>query len=104
MTLPVQYEELEASPYIFYTGATTNQQIIPALDYLKQEGVRSLFLVGYDYVFPRTANKEIKAYASANGMEIKGERIRAVRLHRFLDNAQQGEICRGGRGVQHSER
>jgi urea transport system substrate-binding protein len=70
---PVQYEGLEASPNIFYTGATTNQQIVPALDYLKQKGVKSLFLVGSDYVFPRTANKEIKAYASANGMEIKGE-------------------------------
>ena len=31
---PVQYEGLEASPNIFYTGATTNQQIIPAMDYL----------------------------------------------------------------------
>ncbi|MGH3670506.1 MAG: transporter substrate-binding protein, partial [Pseudonocardiaceae bacterium] len=56
---PVQYEGLEASPNIFYTGATTNQQIVPALDYLKQQGVKSLFLVGSDYVFPRTANKEI---------------------------------------------
>ncbi|HEX6402452.1 MAG TPA: urea ABC transporter substrate-binding protein [Pseudonocardiaceae bacterium] len=70
---PVQYEGLEASPNIFYTGATTNQQIVPALDYLKQKGVKSLFLVGSDYVFPRTANKEIKAYANANGIEIKGE-------------------------------
>jgi urea transport system substrate-binding protein len=32
-----------------------------------------VFLVGSDYVFPRTANKEIKAYAKANGMEITGE-------------------------------
>lgn len=70
---PVQYEGLEASPNIFYTGATTNQQIIPALDYLKEKGVKSLFLVGSDYVFPRTANKEIIAYAAANGIEIKGE-------------------------------
>ncbi|HYZ09792.1 MAG TPA: urea ABC transporter substrate-binding protein [Pseudonocardiaceae bacterium] len=70
---PVQYEGLEASPNIFYTGATTNQQIIPALDYLKQKGIKSLFLVGSDYVFPRTANKEIKAYAKANGIEVKGE-------------------------------
>ncbi|HMC08733.1 MAG TPA: transporter substrate-binding protein, partial [Actinomycetota bacterium] len=29
---PVQYEGLESSPDIFYTGATTNQQIIPGLD------------------------------------------------------------------------
>lgn len=70
---PVQYEGLEASPYIFYTGATTNQQIIPGLDYLKGQGTTKLFLVGSDYVFPRTANKEIKAYAKANGMEILGE-------------------------------
>ena len=70
---PVQYEGLESSPYIFYTGATTNQQIIPGLDYLKQQGKTKIFLVGSDYVFPRTANKEIKAYAKANGMEILGE-------------------------------
>ncbi len=70
---PVQYEGLEASENIFYTGATTNQQIIPALDYLREQGVTSLFLVGSDYVFPQTANKIIKAYAEANGMEVKGE-------------------------------
>jgi len=62
---PVQYEGMEASPYIFYTGATTNQQIIPALDYLKEQGVKSLYLVGSDYVFPQTANREIKAYAAS---------------------------------------
>ncbi len=71
---PVQYEGLEASENIFYTGATTNQQIIPALDYLKDElGVTSLHLVGSDYVFPRTANAIIKAYAEEHGIEIVGE-------------------------------
>jgi urea transport system substrate-binding protein len=71
---PVQYEGLEASPYIFYTGATTNQQIIPGLQFLQEKlKVKTLFLVGSDYVFPRTANKEIKAWAKANGMEIVGE-------------------------------
>src|SRR5690242_1665351 len=70
---PVQYEGLEESPYIFYTGATTNQQIVPALDYLKSQGKTSVYLVGSDYVFPRTANKIIKAYAAANGMKVLGE-------------------------------
>jgi urea transport system substrate-binding protein len=70
---PVQYEGLESSKNIFYTGATTNQQIVPALDYLKEKGVKSLYLVGSDYVFPQTANRIIKAYAEANGIEIKGE-------------------------------
>jgi urea transport system substrate-binding protein len=75
---PVQYEGLETSPYIFYTGATTNQQIIPGLDYLKSKGLTKIFLVGSDYVFPRTANKEIKAYAKANGMEILGEEYKPL--------------------------
>jgi urea transport system substrate-binding protein len=70
---PVQYEGLETSPYIFYSGATTNQQIIPGMDYLKAQGKTKIFLVGSDYVFPRTANKEIKAYAAANGITIVGE-------------------------------
>ncbi|SNT08429.1 urea transport system substrate-binding protein [Asanoa hainanensis] len=70
---PVQYEGLEQSPYIFYTGATTNQQIVPGLDYLKSQGKTSVYLVGSDYVFPRTANKIIKAYAQANGMTVLGE-------------------------------
>ncbi|MGW0332554.1 urea ABC transporter substrate-binding protein [Streptomyces sp. NPDC003011] len=70
---PVQYEGLEQSPYIFYIGATTNQQIVPALDYLKKQGLTKLYLVGSDYVFPRTANKIITAYAKANGMRVVGE-------------------------------
>jgi urea transport system substrate-binding protein len=37
---PVQYEGLESSKNIFYTGATTNQQIVPALNYLKEKGVK----------------------------------------------------------------
>nr|WP_040491113.1 urea ABC transporter substrate-binding protein [Ilumatobacter nonamiensis] len=70
---PVQYEGLEASPNIYYTGATTNQQIIPAMDFLASEGVETLFLAGSDYVFPRTANKIIKQYAEELGIEIVGE-------------------------------
>jgi urea transport system substrate-binding protein len=70
---PVQYEGLEASKNIYYTGATTNQQIIPAMDFLAEEGVKTLFLAGSDYVFPRTANKIIKQYAAELGIEIVGE-------------------------------
>lgn len=70
---PVQYEGLEASDNIVYTGATTNQQIIPALDYLREEGHTSIYLVGSDYVFPRTANQIITAYANHHDMEITAE-------------------------------
>ncbi|MCO8274694.1 urea ABC transporter substrate-binding protein [Actinoplanes sp. TRM 88003] len=70
---PVQYEGLESSPNIYYTGATTNQQIIPAMDFLAAKGVKTLFLAGSDYVFPRTANAIIKLYAAKLGIKIVGE-------------------------------
>ena len=71
---PVQYEGLEADKNIFYTGATTNQQIIPALDFLRTEKkIKTIFLAGSDYVFPRTANAIIKAYAKEYGIKVLGE-------------------------------
>lgn len=70
---PVQYEGLEASPYIFYTGATTNEQIVPAVSWLIKGGKKKFFLLGSDYVFPRTANKVIKAQLKAEGGTLVGE-------------------------------
>ncbi|WP_373865188.1 urea ABC transporter substrate-binding protein [Paenibacillus koleovorans] len=70
---PVQYEGLETSPNIVYTGATTNQQIIPAVTWLLQNKGKKFFLLGSDYVFPRTANKIIKAQLVAEGGETVAE-------------------------------
>lgn len=64
---PVQYEGLEASPNIFYTGATTNQQIVPAVEWLLSQGKTKMYLLGSDYVFPRTSNTIIKAQLAASG-------------------------------------
>ncbi|EKQ54848.1 MULTISPECIES: urea ABC transporter substrate-binding protein [Clostridium] len=70
---PVQYEGQESSPNIFYTGAAPNQQIVPAIEYLVKNRGKKIFLVGSDYVFPRTANAIIKAQAKSLGAEIVGE-------------------------------
>ncbi len=71
---PVQYEGLEQSPNVVYTGATTNQQIVPAVEYLLEEGKTSFFLLGSDYVFPRTANTIIQAQVgAAEGASVVGE-------------------------------
>lgn len=70
---PVQYEGLEDSPDIFYTGAAANQQLVPAVTWLLQQGKKRFFLLGSDYVFPRTANKIIKAQLQAMGGEVVGE-------------------------------
>ncbi len=71
---PVQYEGEEQSPNIFYTGATPNQQLIPAAEYMmSSEGgsKKKFYLLGTDYVFPRTANKILKAFLLAKGVPEK---------------------------------
>lgn len=70
---PVQYEGLETSPNIVYTGAAPNQQIIPAIKWSMDNLGRRFFLVGSDYVFPRTANKIIQAQVTALKGEVAGE-------------------------------
>ena len=68
---PVQYEGEESSRNIFYTGATPNQQAIPAVRYLmSKEGgeVRRWVLLGTDYVYPRTTNQILSAYLAAEGV------------------------------------
>ncbi len=70
---PVQYEGQECSNNIFYTGAAPNQQIEPSVDWLLEKKGKEFFLVGSDYVFPRTANTIIKAQLAAKGGKMLGE-------------------------------
>ncbi len=65
---PVQWEGQESSKNIFYTGATPNQQAIPAVDYLLKQGVKRFALLGTDYVYPRTTNKILEAYLKSKGV------------------------------------
>lgn len=70
---PVQYEGLEQSPNIIYTGAAPNQQIIPATKWSLDQFGKRVYLVGSDYVFPRTANEIMKDQVSALQGEVVGE-------------------------------
>lgn len=70
---PVQYEGQECSKNIFYTGAAPNQQIEPSVDWLLEKKGKEFFLVGSNYVFPRTANNIIKAQLAAKGGKVVGE-------------------------------
>ena len=65
---PVQYEGEESSKNVFYTGASPNQQAIPAVDYLMDQGVERWVLAGTDYVYPRTTNKILDAYLKSKGV------------------------------------
>jgi urea transport system substrate-binding protein len=65
---PVQYEGEESQRNVFYTGAAPNQQAIPAVDYLKAQGVERWVLAGTDYVYPRTTNKILEQYLKDSGV------------------------------------
>jgi urea transport system substrate-binding protein len=70
---PVQFEGNECSKDIMYSGAQPNQQILPALDWAKAKGYKSYFLLGSDYVFPRTANLILKKHIAHDGLTLAGE-------------------------------
>ena len=68
---PVQYEGEEQSYNVFYTGASPNQQLIPAAEYMMSAdggSKKKFYLLGTDYVFPRTANKVLKAFLLKKGV------------------------------------
>lgn len=73
---PLQYEGNESSRNIFYSGSTPNQQILPALDWFASESGGSkkrVFLIGSDYVFPRTANYIVRKYLDNKALAVVGE-------------------------------
>lgn len=65
---PSQYEGEEQSPNIFYMGGTPRQQALPAIDYLRRAGRQKFFLVGTDYIYPRTTNAIIRNYLAKSGI------------------------------------
>jgi urea transport system substrate-binding protein len=72
----VQYEGNESSKYVVYGGMVPNQQILPALDWLagaEGGGRKKIFLVGSDYVYPRTAHFIAKKYLKTKSLKPVGE-------------------------------
>ncbi|MDY6942054.1 MAG: urea ABC transporter substrate-binding protein [Pseudomonadota bacterium] len=55
---PTFYEGLEQSKNVIYTGQEATQQIIAGLDWVAEEkDAKTFFLIGSDYIWPRTSNK-----------------------------------------------
>jgi urea transport system substrate-binding protein len=74
MFYPLQYEGLEESPHLVYMGSTPNQQIIPGTRWTMDRFGTRIYLVGSDYIFPRTVNRMIRDLVTAAGGEILAER------------------------------
>ena len=72
----VQYEGNESSKNVVYGGLVPNQQVLPAIDWLTGAAggmKKKIFLLGSDYVFPRTANFVVKKYLQSKGLKPAGE-------------------------------
>ncbi|WP_300465123.1 urea ABC transporter substrate-binding protein [Desulfobacula sp.] len=72
---PTFYEGLEASKNVIYTGQEATQQIIWGLDWAYQQGCRTFFLIGSDYIWPRTSNKIARIHIERylKGAKVVGE-------------------------------
>ncbi|MDG2011928.1 MAG: transporter substrate-binding protein, partial [Pirellulaceae bacterium] len=74
LVYPVQFEGIEESPNVIYTGAAPNQQILPAIRWaFEEQGKRRFFLIGSDYVFPRVAHQIMRDELESLGAEIVGD-------------------------------
>ena len=71
---PTFYEGLEQSPNVIYTGQEATQQILAGIDWVAREkGAKSFYLLGSDYIWPRTSNKIARKHIEKLGLEVKGE-------------------------------
>nr|WP_323755088.1 urea ABC transporter substrate-binding protein [Tistrella sp.] len=71
---PTFYEGLEQSPNVFYTGQEATQQILAGIDWvMKDKGAKSFYLLGSDYIWPRTSNKIARKHIERNGAQVLGE-------------------------------
>jgi urea transport system substrate-binding protein len=68
---PAQHEGEESSRAIVYTGSVPNQSVVPAADYLAQRKPRPIkrwFILGTDYVVPRTQANVLRTAWRAAGV------------------------------------
>lgn len=71
---PTFYEGLEQSPNVIYTGQEATQQILAAIDWaVKEKGAKSFYLLGSDYIWPRTSNKIARKHIEKLGLTVSGE-------------------------------
>lgn len=86
---PVQYEGLEQSANIVYTGSAPNQQIVPGAYWAMKHLGKRVYLIGSDYIFPRLANLIIADMVKASGAELLAERYRPLGSNDFSQEAEE---------------
>ena len=95
---PTFYEGLEQSKNVIYTGQEATQQILAGLNWVtKEKGAKTFYLLGSDYIWPRTSNKIARKHIE-NDLEAESRRrgILPARQHpvQLRDQQDQAEEAR----------
>ncbi len=70
---PTYYEGLEISPNIMYTAQEATQSVIAAMNWLYENKGKSFYMIGSDYIWPRTTIKIAKVTLKRLGGKLAGE-------------------------------
>lgn len=71
---PTFYEGLEQSPNVIYTGQEATQQILAGIDWVVDaKEAKTFYLLGSDYIWPRTSNKIARKHIDKLGHKVVGE-------------------------------
>lgn len=70
---PTYYEGQEESKNVIYTAQEATQSVIAAIEWLAKNKGKTFFLVGSDYIYPRTCNKIAKPTITRVGGKTVGE-------------------------------
>ncbi|MEO8159033.1 MAG: urea ABC transporter substrate-binding protein [Betaproteobacteria bacterium] len=70
---PTYYEGQEESKNVIYTAQEATQSVIAAIEWLAKNKGKTFFLVGSDYIYPRTCNKIAKPTIARVGGKTLGE-------------------------------
>lgn len=71
---PTYYEGLEQHPNVVYAGALPNQFLLDYVDWILDHLGTRIYVVGSDYIYPRTLGVMISSRAGAGGATVVGDR------------------------------
>lgn len=75
---PTDYEGLEQSDNIVYVGCVPNQQIQTITPWLTENLGKSVYVIGNDYLYPRSTLAQMKTLLAENGGTVVGEEYIAM--------------------------
>ncbi|MDP3515031.1 MAG: urea ABC transporter substrate-binding protein [Sulfuritalea sp.] len=70
---PTYYEGQEEDKHVIYTSQEATQSVISAIEWMAKQQGKTFFLVGSDYIYPRTCNKIAKPTVARLGGKVVGE-------------------------------